>query len=500
MKEITLTVIFEGTIFSIEEPNSHLHHVLYEDCDGVRIFSAEELNVYPDATHFKMGFNGCGVDYGIPGLLFGSGLETQYNQVAQVIKELIKAGHKVRLNSIGLSRGGVASLLLAKHLGDIDQFHLETNLLLLDPVPGNLSITSLLDYFNFTLANQAMDLSQSRNLKYVEALYPYLEVGDDSGDVVDQLLAHLHIPIRPTYPPQCEVREEVILGAHLNAFQDLSTVEEQKRAVHGIEIIPIIRQLSKEIINTFLRKVNALSKHGEEDDTPIIISRFIEEKDKWTYWLQSIITDIIPKDRSLHSQDNSRLSASNQGLFLNKTHRELLEIQDNNPELLSLKITPERPQIQIPQTVLTAEELCLFIQVIEASMTETSLQNKKGQLLRKLSNDLQEDNEFDHAALSFILRDIIAIALQRDRNSYSLFKQATSGSAIVTALNETGDQFEAIRQCIKPGNSLITYSDLSLYVAGRNDLNLFNSSNKDINLTLIESHVTGEDLYPQLII
>lgn len=54
MKEITLTAIFEGTIYSIEEPNTHLHQVLYHDCKGVRIHSTEELNTYPDETHFKM--------------------------------------------------------------------------------------------------------------------------------------------------------------------------------------------------------------------------------------------------------------------------------------------------------------------------------------------------------------------------------------------------------------------------------------------------------------
>jgi hypothetical protein len=497
MKEITLTVIFEGTIFSIEEANTHLHHVLYRDCEGIRITSADDLADHPDATHLKMGFNGCGVDFGITGLLFGSGLETQFAQVERVVKQLIRDGYKVKLNAIGLSRGGVASILLAKQLGDIDQFHLETNLLLLDPVPGNMLITSLLDYFNFTLANQAMDLSHSKNLKYVEALYPYLEVGDDSGDMVDQLLAKLHTPIRPTYPAHCEVREEVILGAHLNAFQDLSTIDQQPHALHGIDFIPIVRQLSKEIINEFLKKVNAISQISDEDDIPIIFSRFIEEKDRWIQWLQEIIADLIPKDRPLHSQDDSRLSASNNGLFLNKTHRELLESTDQNPGNLCLKITPERPRLQRDPVPLTREELRNFILVILANMTAASHQNKKGQLLQKLFTDLGQDIEFSQEEFSFILRDILAVALQRDRNGYSWFQQTTSGEAVVTALSD--DTFPAINQCINPDYSAVTYSDLSKYVLGRNDLNSFGVDSKDINLDELEHNEPGQDRLPSLI-
>ncbi|WP_298627238.1 hypothetical protein [uncultured Legionella sp.] len=498
MKEIILTVVFEGTIFSIEEANTHLHHVLYHDCEGIRIRTANDLALLPAATHLKMGFNGCGVDFGVSGLLFGSGLETQFSQVEEVVKQLIRDGNKVKLNAIGLSRGGVASILLAKQLGDIDQFHLETNLLLLDPVPGNMLITSLLDYFHFTLANQAMDLSHSKNLKFVEALYPYLEVGDDSGDMIDQLLAKLHIPIRPTYPAHCEIREEVILGAHLNAFQDLSTIDQQAHALHGVDFIPIVRQLSKEIINDFLKKVNALSKTEIEDYTPIIFSRFIEEQEKWIEWLQRIITDIIPKNRPLHSLDDSRLSASNNGLFLNKTHRELLARTDENPDHLCLKIIPERPRVQHAYIPLSHDKLRMFIFVILDNMTEISRQNKKGQLLQKLHATLREDKEFTQEEFSFILRDILAVALQRGQNDYSWFKRTTTiEDAIIIALN--GDNFPAIKQCINPDSSAIIYSDLNKYVLGRNDLNAFDAVQQDINLDELEHNEPGQDRYRFLI-
>jgi len=202
MKEITLTAVFEGTIYSIEEPNTHLHEVLYRDCKGVRITSADEVEQHKDATHLKMGFNGCGVDYGVTGLLFGAGVEEQSDQVVAVVKKLIQDGYTVKFNAIGLSRGGIAAILAALKLASIDRFHLETNLLLLDPVPGNLFSTAFLDFFNHTLANRAVDLSGSKNLNYVETLYPFLEVGDDTGEFLDRVLAKFHIPIRPTYPKQ----------------------------------------------------------------------------------------------------------------------------------------------------------------------------------------------------------------------------------------------------------------------------------------------------------
>lgn len=96
MKVITLTVLFEGTIYTIEKPNTHLHDILYHHCDGVRIKSIDDLKKNPGTTHFKMGFDGCGYQFGIQGLLFGRGLKQQYSEVVQIVKELIKSGNKVK--------------------------------------------------------------------------------------------------------------------------------------------------------------------------------------------------------------------------------------------------------------------------------------------------------------------------------------------------------------------------------------------------------------------
>ncbi|TAL62694.1 MAG: hypothetical protein EPN84_06095 [Legionella sp.] len=496
MKTITLTVFFEGTIYSIEQRNSHLYHFFHEDCEGQRIRSPLDLVQFPQLTHFKMGFDGCGVAFGLPGLLFGSGLDSQYNVVESVVKALIKSGAQVKLNCIGLSRGGVACLLLAKKLGAIDLAHLETKLLLLDPVPGNSLLAARKDFFSKTLANQAMDVSNSRNLTSVHTIYPYQEAGDDYPGLDDKVVALMQIPIRPTYPPQCVVNEEVIIGAHLNAFQDESTAAEQVHALHGVDSVPIIRQLSKEIIGGFLQQMGALSQMGQDNIKPVIASRFQAEQVKWTTWLKSIMKDIIPKDRPFHSQDNSRLSASNTGLFLNKIHRDLVPGAEITPDNLCLKIVPERVKPIIAKTPLSKKILLDFIQVIKSQMTLYAQLNKKSKLADKIANDLQEKS-FTEEELSFVLRDILALQLQQESYSAWFFSPISWNDVVMNKLNTS--EFAPIRLCIRPDGNPVKMTDLRCYVLGKDVPSYFAPQNENENLSALEQTPTGTDRYPSLI-
>ncbi|KTD04269.1 hypothetical protein [Fluoribacter gormanii] len=499
MKEITLTAIFEGTIYSIEQPNTHLHQVLFKDCEGVRITSAEQVDLYKGATHFKIGFNGCGVDYGVKGLLFGAGVKKQSDQVVEVVKKLIKEGHKVKLNCIGLSRGGIAAIMAAIKLAHVDGFHLETNLLLLDPVPGNLFYVPFLDFFNYTLTNNAIDLSGSKNLNYVETLYPYLEVGDDTEEWVDQVLAKFHIPIRPTYPKHCQVREEVILGAHLKAFQDVNKENDAVHLRYGVDVIPIIRKLSKAIMYQFLDRVGSLVEAEENIEQSEIINEFQREGAKWKRILAEIIASIIPKSRVLHSQDQSRITVSNSAKYLNKTHRELIDMDSHDPEELCLKVEPERNYLEKQNTPLTKMLLLDLIEFIHSKMTNTSRQSSKGRVLTKIKNGMEVENDdfFTEERLSFILRDILAVALQRDRYSYSFYSTTTSGLALVNALNQS--KFSAIKELLQFDDKPIEYSDLTAYVLGRNDPSHFNSQDLSINFARVEEHSLGEDGYRMLV-
>jgi len=157
---------------------------------------------------YKFAFDGCGNTNGILGSLFGYGLKDQSQKVANAVFYFIKMGFKVRLNCLGLSRGGVAILLLVKLLSKIPNTQLEMNIVLFDPVPGNLISSAKLDFIKNTLTNQSMDISDSLNLRRVLAIYPYLPLPDFL----------LHAPIIPIYPSHSLIEEDVALGCHQGAL------------------------------------------------------------------------------------------------------------------------------------------------------------------------------------------------------------------------------------------------------------------------------------------
>lgn len=130
-------------------------------------------------------------------------------------------------------------------------------------------------------------------------------------------------------------------------------------------------------------------------------------------------------------------------------------------------------------------------------MTDTSKQGRKGILLSNIQKGLEKDASFSEEQLSFILRDILTIVLQRDRYSYSFYGTTTSGLALVKAFNQS--EFRAIQELIQFEGKPVEYSDLSAYVLGRNDSAHFNSQAKKSNLDHITEHELGEDGYRMLI-
>ena len=120
---------------------------------------------------------------------------------------LLACRYRVRLNVVGLSRGGIAAIFLANELRDVDGDQLSLALLLFDPVPGNL-ICSRIDWLCCcNTATQSLDLSScTRNLKHVVALYPYEPLPDVA----------FHAPVLPCPPPpdNCLYDLDVTLGCH----------------------------------------------------------------------------------------------------------------------------------------------------------------------------------------------------------------------------------------------------------------------------------------------
>jgi hypothetical protein len=175
-------------------------------------------------TSFKIGFDGVGITNGFMGGVFASGLEDQCFEVIRQVQRLLDAGKKVIVNCCAHSHGAIGALFLAKFLGTISSEYLETNLVLADPVPGNLITSATTDVLGLTTANKAKDLRHSQNLKSVLCIYPYQPVTGFNFET--SLVAVFHAPLFADYPEKCQVTEEVVPGCHALA-QSLSAYENQ---------------------------------------------------------------------------------------------------------------------------------------------------------------------------------------------------------------------------------------------------------------------------------
>ncbi len=169
--------------------------------------------VIEDDNHIKMGFDGAAMNRASDfiGFVFGLGWDKNCDEVISEVQKQIELGHKVKLNICGQSRGGVSAFLLAKQLQAIDPNYLEINLVVTDPVPGNLSITAKLDPFHISIANMATDLRDCRSLKNVLAIY-----SSDSG-----FPGAIFPPLVPLYPAGTIVETVIAPGDHgsMNSFK-----------------------------------------------------------------------------------------------------------------------------------------------------------------------------------------------------------------------------------------------------------------------------------------
>jgi hypothetical protein len=244
----------------------------------------------------KISFDGCGSTNGAAGVLFGQGLVQQCDEVVLKVKALLKAGYRVKLNCLGLSRGAVAILMLAKKLAQYPPTHVELNCCLFDPVPGNLITSSSWDLLNQTLARQCMDVSSSKNMANVLAIYTYKPIPDFA----------FHAPLLPKYPPQAKVEEIVGLGCHQAAMyfptNDAACL------------------LSFAIIREFL------SSHGSSFDYGKLGLDFDVEKELLEQLEAELVRDKVPTTRFTHSYTHTvieRASASDKFKYLNSYHYKL---------------------------------------------------------------------------------------------------------------------------------------------------------------------------------
>lgn len=209
---VTLSVFFEGTANPLQPITTQVG-VFFDSAIATDISDSSTVLAVSDLAgrHLKMGFDGCGVVAGIAGVIWAFGLGPQCDAVVQRAKAILDAHPPVmlRLNVLGLSRGGIAALMLAQRCAKLEGLErLSLSLCLYDPVPGNLVVTTkFCDPFGMSVANSVLDVSRCPIARAL-AIYPYEPLPD----------AAFHAPLLPTYPDACEVEEDATLGCHQGAL------------------------------------------------------------------------------------------------------------------------------------------------------------------------------------------------------------------------------------------------------------------------------------------
>lgn len=206
MESCIVNVYFEGTANALSNLITQVS--LFADItEGYDLREVRLETENSENKRYVIAFDGCGVTNGTFGIIFASGLSDQCALVREKIEILICNGNStITVNAVGLSRGGVAVIYLAQELQVLmNRAKIKLNLLLFDPVPGNLISTSKwLDIIGLNTANQAMSLSSCVNIDNILALYPYEPLPDFS----------FHAPLIPSYPSDCKVEEDACLGCH----------------------------------------------------------------------------------------------------------------------------------------------------------------------------------------------------------------------------------------------------------------------------------------------
>jgi len=207
---ITLSVFMEGTSNPMDIITTQIAMFsrictatsLRDDLQG-------EVTEKFKAGHYRLCFAGCGVTNGFSGVVFAHGLRDQCAVVRKYVDAFLQQGHTIKLNFLGLSRGGIGGAYLAQELKDLSSEKIILNLLLFDPVPGNfIWMARRLDMGGLMNTNQAMDLSEIQNLGRVLVLYPYEPLPAIA----------VHAPLIFRFPQKCDLEIDVILGCHQGAL------------------------------------------------------------------------------------------------------------------------------------------------------------------------------------------------------------------------------------------------------------------------------------------
>lgn len=316
---ITISVFFSGTAHRVSDTNTLVYLL--------------EKYIDTNTSQKTIAFDGCGVTHGTRGVIFGTGLDEQCQEVIGQLEAEIKKGNTVSLNVYGHSRGAIGGLMLAKQLCAIDPSLLEINLALLDPVPGNLITTSTIDLFDISLAKKTMDLRKCKPLQNVLTLYPHQPL---------PTLA-VHAPLFSLYPEHTKVEEDVIAGCHAGAqFQDFISDQvffNRDSFITFARIFQFLKDCGSQFKPLPELKVRELPQLNVNIDTldQALLSVYHAENEahhEKTY-------------RDCHSAKGIKINTKDQASFFNLHHQRLAGTPENKS---SARVTIEENQGPISQS------------------------------------------------------------------------------------------------------------------------------------------------------
>mmetsp|Transcript_36347 Transcript_36347/g.104664 ORF Transcript_36347/g.104664 Transcript_36347/m.104664 type:complete len:336 (-) Transcript_36347:236-1243(-) len=294
--DVVLTVHMEGTSNRMDAITTQIG--LFSQLCSAAPLPEDGSGEMPGAGQYKLSFAGCGVSHGVTGTLFAVGLREQCQVVRRYTEAFIKAGHVVRINFVGFSRGGIGGLYLARELMDFRREQVTLNMLLFDPVPGNaLWMARFADVGGFMNANQTMDVSSCAILRHVVVLYP-----------CEPLVSWtMHAPLIAMFPPDCTVEQDVVLGCHQGAL--------------WLQQAPDTC-LSFSRIRDFLVMHGSSLKRGTDH-----VSRGLDVTDaELAKMLDMELSITAPSTRSAHSSvPGTVIIRHENGIYLNRSHEMLLK-------------------------------------------------------------------------------------------------------------------------------------------------------------------------------
>lgn len=313
---------------------------------------------YHTIEQVKKVFNGVGVDHGMSGMLWGTGIDAQCNEAMDFIKGESN-NSKVTINLCGHSRGGVAALLLAQQLQAHD-FVDSINIAMLDPVPGNLILTSLIDPFKICLANKSRDLSTCDKVKNVLLLYP--------GRPMPLFLCHA--PMQPTFHEKTNVETVLIPGVHADT--------EHTNQSHSI--------FPKYLISKFLRENGSIfSTNMEEFNDKKLLNQydsFCNNKNESSIWSTNGFYETV---KYMHTNSDDYIAYNPNAKFINEHHAKLhTQINGTPQEEKSFKLEMK------PRTDLSMKIKKLYREFLKK--TSFLFDNVIGEFLTKIFDKVWTKN------------------------------------------------------------------------------------------------------------